>query len=128
METKKNLIYADECYRIMGLIFQVFNDIGYGHKENFYQKALAKVFNTDNVPFREQLRCKLKYKGEDLGLYIFDFLVFDKIIIEIKQKNYLSYKDIQQVYKYLKAASLKLGLIVTFTSKGVKYKRIVNLD
>lgn len=112
----------------MGLIFQVFNDLGYGHKENFYQKALVKTFLEYKIPFKEQLRCKLKYKGENLGLYIFDFLVFDKIVIEIKQKNYLSYKDIQQIYRYLKAANLKLGLIVTFTSKGVRYKRIVNLQ
>jgi GxxExxY protein len=126
-ETKSNLIYADECYQIMGLIFEVFNVLGYGHKESFYQKAIAKSFLDNNIKFKEQVKCKLKYKERDLGIYILDFLVFDKIVIELKQRDFFSKKDIDQLYKYLKATKLKLGLIVHFTGSGVRYKRIVNL-
>ena len=128
MKTKKNLIYAEECYKIMGVVFKVFKELGFGHRENFFQKALAKNFKDNDFEFKEQLRCKVKYKGEDLGIYIFDFLIFNKIILEIKQRNFISSKDINQLYKYLKAANLKLGIIVTFTSGGVRYKRVVNLD
>lgn len=111
----------------MGLIFEVFNELGYGHKESVYQKAIAKSFADDGIEFKEQLRYKLKYKGKELGIYIFDFLVFNNIIIELKQRDFFSSKDISQLYKYLKATGLKLGLIVHFTSKGIRYKRIVNL-
>jgi GxxExxY protein len=62
-----------------------------------------------------------------LGVYILDFLVFEKIIIELKQKSFISAKDIDQLYKYLRATNLKLGLIVTFTKEGAKCKRVVNL-
>jgi GxxExxY protein len=126
-KTETNLIYADECYQIMGLIFEVFNVLGYGHKESFYQKAVAKAFSDNRIKFKEQLRCKLQYKEKELGVYILDFLVFDKIIIELKQRDFFSRKDINQLYKYLKVTGLKMGLIVHFTSKGVRYKRIVNL-
>ncbi|MFZ2975003.1 MAG: GxxExxY protein [Candidatus Moraniibacteriota bacterium] len=127
METKNNLIYADECYQIMGIVFKVYNELGFGHKENYYQKALAEEFKNNKISFKEQLRCKLKYKDKDVGLYILDFLVFDRIILEIKQKNFISGKDIKQLYSYLKVMNLKLGLIITFTKDQVKYKRIVNL-
>lgn len=121
------LIYAKECYRIMGIIFDVFNELGYGHKETVYQKAIAKEFKDRKIDYKEQLKCRIKYKNEEVGFYVLDFLVFDKIVVELKQKDFLSHKDIEQIYKYLKATKLSLGLIVTFTSKGVRYKRIVNI-
>jgi len=120
-------MYADESYRMMEIVFDVFNKLGYGHKESLYQKALAEGFSKNNIDFKEQLRCKLQYRGKDVGLYILDFLVFDKIVLEIKQKNFISRKDISQLYQYLKATDLKLGIIVTFTPDQVRYKRIVNI-
>lgn len=127
MKPTKNLIYAEECYQLMGIIFKVFKKLGFGHKENFYQKALSEEFENNNIDFKEQLRCKVKYKNKELGTYILDFLVFEKIIIELKQRNFISPRDIDQLYKYLKATNLKLGLIVTFTKEGAKCKRVVNL-
>jgi GxxExxY protein len=56
MKTKKNLIYADECYHLMGIIFKVFKKLGFGHKESFYQKALAEEFKDNDINFKEQLR------------------------------------------------------------------------
>ena len=127
MKTKRELIYADECYKIVGIIFGVFNEVGYGYKENYYQKAIAKEFEKNNIDFKEQLRAKVKFKNEDLGILILDFLVFGKIVIELKQKRYFSQRDINQLYSYLKAMNLRLGLLVYFTKDGVRYKRIVNL-
>ncbi len=62
-----------------------------------------------------------------VGRYYFDFLIEDKIILEIKVRNYFSKKDIEQLNSYLKATRLKLGIIAHFTRAGVKLKRIVNL-
>jgi GxxExxY protein len=128
MSAKTNLLYAEECYRIMGLVFRVFNEIGSGHKESFYQKAIARSFRDSEIEFEEQLRCKLKYKGEDLGIYILDFLVFNKIILELKQRDYFSQKDIKQLHRYLKVTGLRLGIIIHFTNNGVRYKRILNIN
>lgn len=125
---RRDLIYADECYKIMGLIFEVFHNFGYGHKEKIYQKAIAEIFRQNKINFKEQASAKLKLGEKYLGIYYLDFIVLDKIVIEIKQRNFFSRKDIQQLYSYLKATGLKLGIIVHFTQKGVQYKRIVNLN
>jgi len=127
VKTKRELIYADECYKIVGIIFGVFNEVGFGYKESFYQKAIAKAFEKNNIDFKEQLRAKVKFRDEDLGILILDFLVQNKIVIELKQKRYFSQRDINQLYSYLKATNLKLGLLVYFTKDGIRYKRIVNL-
>lgn len=70
---------------------------------------------------------KIEFNGEVIGKYFLDFLVEDKIIVEIKQGNYFSKSHIEQIHNYLKANNLKLGLLANFTMNGVKIKRIVNL-
>ncbi|MCX6762059.1 MAG: GxxExxY protein [Candidatus Moranbacteria bacterium] len=127
MRAREELIYKEECYKIIGLIFEVFNNVGYGHKEKFYQKAVANIFTENGITLKEQLKARVKFKGKEIGYYLFDFLVLDRIVIELKQKNYFSKKDIEQLYSYLKAVNLKLGILVYFTNDGIRYKRIVNI-
>jgi len=127
VKNKITLIYKDECYQIIGVCFEVYNKIGYGHKEKFYQEAIAQGFQEKKIEFKRELKAKVRFKEKDLGVYYFDFLVFDKIVVEIKKRNYFSIKDINQLRAYLKAVRLKLGLLIHFTNTGVKYRRIVNL-
>ncbi len=125
--SRKDLIYADLCYKIVGVLFSVWSDIGIGHKESFYQKATAEGLKEIHLKFKEQLPVKIRYKNKYIGIYYFDFLVGDKIVLEIKVRNYFSKKDIEQLYSYLKAKNLKLGIIAHFTRTGVKFKRVVNI-
>jgi GxxExxY protein len=125
---RSDLIYKDECYKIIGIIFDVFNDIGYGHKEKFCQNAIAEAFKENNINFKRELKARISYKGKEVGYYMFDFLVYNKIVVELKHRNYFTKKDIDQLYSYLKAMKLKLGMLVYFTRDGIRYKRIVNLD
>jgi GxxExxY protein len=127
-QTKRNdLIYADLCYQLMGVLFEIWKNIGFGHKEKIYEKAIAKSLENAKIEFKEQVPVKINFKGKFIGIYYFDFLINDKIVLEIKVRNYFSKKDIDQLYSYLKARALKLGIIAHFTRTGVKFKRIVNL-
>jgi len=121
------VIYPNLSYEIVGILFDVWNTVGYGHKESFYQKAIAKNFEDRNIPFKEQVGVRLKYRSREIGIYFLDFLIEDKIILEIKKREYFSKKDIDQVYAYLKATKLKLGIIAHFTKSGVKFRRVLNL-
>ncbi|PIS29970.1 MAG: hypothetical protein COT41_03880 [Candidatus Portnoybacteria bacterium CG08_land_8_20_14_0_20_40_83] len=69
----------------------------------------------------------MNYKNKPIGIYYFDFLIDDKIVLEIKVRDYFSKKDITQLYSYLKAKNLKLGIIAHFTKTGVKFKRVANI-
>lgn len=127
MRTKKDIIYADETYEIIGMMYGVWDKIGFGHKEFFYQKAVAEIFRKNNKKYKEQIRLKVKMNNVEIGEYVLDFLYEDKIVIELKQGNIFSKRYINQIYSYLKVTGLKLGLLVNFTREGVKFKRIVNL-
>ena len=124
---RKDLIYPELCYKIIGILFVVWTELGFGHKESFYQNALVEEFKNANLNFKEQLPVKIMYKNKKIGIYYFDFLIENKMILELKVRNFFSQKDIRQLYSYLKAKDLKLGLIAHFTQSGVKFKRVVNL-
>lgn len=124
----EKLIYSDLSYKIIGSLFEVWNQLSFGHKEKFYQKALAEDFRMKEINFIEQAPAKIKYGEKIIGMYYFDFLIEDKVVLELKVRNYFSKKDIDQLYSYLKAKELKLGIIAHFTKTGVKFKRIVNLS
>ena len=120
-------MYSDLSYKVIGVLFEVWNNVGVGHKEKFYQKAVARELEISKTNFKEQLPAKIEYKGKFLGLYYFDFLIEDKMILEIKVRNFFSKKDIEQLYSYLKSKNLKLGMIAHFTRTGVKFKRVLNI-
>lgn len=128
MELKrKDLIYPKTCYKIIGILFDVYNELGSGYQEKYYQRAIASAFRKNKIIFKEQVYTPLKYAGSKIGNYYLDFLIADKIILEIKRGNYFARTNIQQVFAYLKANNLKLGILVNFTTSGIKFKRIVNL-
>lgn len=121
------VIYKELSYKIVGTIFEVFRELGYGFKERYYEDAIAKEFRNNNIKFRRQIPCKLMYKGEAIGNYRFDFLIEDKIVVELKRGDYFSKNNITQALQYLKASNLKLAILVNITNEGVKFKRILNI-
>lgn len=125
---KKDIIYAKECFEIIGFAYDVWDAVGYGHKEKIYQSALAEIFRKNKKEFDEQLKVRIKMGEKDLGIYVLDFLYDKKIVIELKQGDVFSRQDFKQIYAYLRATNLKLGLLIHFTRTGVKFKRIVNLN
>jgi len=125
---RKDLVYPELCYQIIGILFAVWTEMGFGHKEKIYQNAIEQGFIQSDIKFRRELPAKIQFKGKAVGVYYFDFLVDEKVVLEIKVRNFFSKKDITQLYSYLKALKLKLGIIAHFTRTGVKFKRIVNLN
>jgi GxxExxY protein len=124
---RKDLIYPELSYRITGILFEVYNELGGGYHEKYYQKAISIALNRCNLPYKEQIHVPLKFKGINVGNYL-DFLIDDKIILEIKKGEKFTRKNIEQVYAYLKATNLKLGILANFTKTGLRFKRILNIN
>jgi GxxExxY protein len=123
---KQDLIYPELSYKLIGIAYEVFNELGFGHLEKTYQRAYAKELKTKDISFVEQVKYIVKYKGEEISHSRFDFLVEDKVIIELKKSGYMSKKNIEQISSYIKASNLKLALVIIFTPEGVRCKRVVN--
>jgi GxxExxY protein len=119
------LVYPRLSYKIIGILYEVYNSIGGGYQEKYYQKALAKEFQEKKISYKEQLPIKLAYKGDSLGIYFLDFLIEEKIILEIKVAPKFYPRDVKQVLGYLKAKNLELGILACFGRNGLQYKRIL---
>ena len=108
-----------------GAIFTVYNELGFGHKENIYQKALIKEFEALNIPYKKEVGLDVKYKSDIIGKYRPDFAIGDKIIVELKSVEFMpkSYED--QLVHYLKTTGYSLGFLVNFGSSRLYIKRLI---
>lgn len=120
-----DLLYADLTYIIRRAIFNVYNSLGFGHKENVYQKSLEKEFKTLDIPYMKEVSLKVSYKGEVVGNYRPDFVVNEKVIIEIKALEFMPKAIESQLLNYLKATGYSLGLLVNFGGTKVIIKRLI---
>jgi GxxExxY protein len=125
---RNDLIYPVLSYSIVGILFEVYNNLGPGHKEKYYQKAVAVAFRAAKTSFKEQVYSPVIFKDKDVGSYFLDFLIESKIVLEIKSGEKFLKQNISQIYSYLKIKNLKLGILANFTKEGLKFKRIVNLN
>ena len=126
MIQKQDLIYPELSYQLVGLAYNVFNELGHGHLEKIYQKAYAKELKEAGIVFKEQAPYQVIYKEEVIGNNYLDFLIEEKVIIELKRSDFYSKKYIDQVSNYIKVSNLKLAILINFTTNGVRIKRIVN--
>lgn len=124
-DKKPNLVYADTTHKVSGAIFTVYNTLGFGHKEEIYQKSLSKEFTTLNIPFKQQVHLKVMYKNESVGNYRPDFLIEEKIILEIKAVEFMPKSFETQLLHYMKTTGVILGLLVNFGSTKLFIKRLI---
>ncbi len=121
-----NLLYEQESYNIIGAMMEVHKTLGCGFLEAVYQEALALEFERRNIPFEQEKRINISYKGVLLKKYYeADFLCYGKIIIELKALSALTSEHESQLLNYLKATELQLGFLANFGEKSLKYKRMI---
>ncbi len=123
----KKILHPKLSYQIVGLLFAVYNELGCDYQEKYYQRAVAQALKNSGISFKEQVLVPLEFQGKNIGRYFLDFLIEEKIILEIKRGDHFSIGNIRQIYCYLKATNLDLGILANFTSTGIRYKRIVNI-
>lgn len=126
MKDKKDLIYPELSYKIVGLLYAVHNHFGGGLREKSYEKALEIAFKESGIAYKSQMNVPLKFRGVKVADRFADFLVEDKIILELKSGERFTAEFIKQISEYLKESKLKLGLLVNFGKERVTIKRVVN--
>ena len=119
------LLYSDLTYKIRKAVFNVYNTLGYGHKEQIYQKALMEELTILDIPYKAQPNIKVSYKDKNVGNYIPDFLIDNRIIIEIKALEIFPVSLEKQLIYYLKSTGYRLGLLVNFGLPKLVIKRLI---
>lgn len=122
----KKIIEPKLSYKIMSVLFKVHSELGGRYQEKYYQRAIAKGLEKANIKFKKELPINITFEGSNIGKYFLDFIIEDKIILEVKTAPELSPTDFKQVSAYLKAKKLELGIIANFRGPKLTYKRILN--
>jgi GxxExxY protein len=123
-EIHERILYREECHAIQGAIFEVYREMGCGFLESVYQECLENEFRKTGVPFIAQKELHVVYKGDTLKqTYKSDFICYGKIILELKSANDIAAEHKAQLFNYLKASGLRLGLLANFSH----YPRVQNI-
>lgn len=122
----EDILYKELSYKIVGCAFEMYNTVGFGYLEKHYQAILAQIFDKSTIRYKKELFGRIVINDRIIAKYYLDFLVEDKVIVELKVAKDFYDKHVSQVLTYLKAHNLKLGIIVLITKDGIKIKRIAN--
>ena len=126
MEKKKQeLIFKEEVYQIVGAAMNVLNTLGHGLLEKPYENAMVVELEEQGIPYSQQQKFEVIYKGVNVGNYIPDLIVFDKIIVELKTVEFLANVHRAQLINYLKIANHKVGVLLNFSKPKLQWERLV---
>ena len=121
-----DLIYKEECYKLVGLCMEVHRALGKGHDEVVYKDALVVELQLAQIPFEREKKFEISYKGVVLPHHYFaDFVIWGSILFEAKAAEKLSDAHVKQVLNYLAASKLRLGLLVNFGADSLEWKRVI---
>jgi len=120
-----DLVYPELSYKIVGILYKIYNKLGGGYQEKYYQQALKREFFAENIPFLEQVKVDLNYNGKMIGRYYLDFMIDHKIVLELKTTPAFSSRDVMQVLNYLKQGNLELGILASLNRNTIIFKRIL---
>jgi GxxExxY protein len=119
------LILKDEVYAIVGAAIEVLNGIGHGLIEKPYENALVVEFKLRNIPFSQQVRFPVNYKGVQVGEFIPDLIAFDSVIVDAKVIDRITDHERGQMINYLRIAKKRVGVIANFKHPKLEWERIV---
>ncbi len=104
---------------------EVHKTFGSGFLESVYEEALAIEFDLRKIRYERQKGIDVFYKGLLAKQFVCDFLVGEKVLVELKALKAITGVEEAQLLNYLKATGLELGLLINFGEQSLKYKRLV---
>lgn len=121
------LLYKELSFSVQGAFMEVRKNFGPGHKEIVYQNALQEELSDRNIPFEKEKNINIysPKTGNKVGNYRVDFLIDDKIIVELKAVDLIPRNFLDQIYSYLRNSKYELGYFVNFKSPKLYIKRFI---
>jgi len=127
----KNTI--NSCYKnseitskIIGCALKVHTTLGNGFQEVIYQRCLAIEMEKQGIKFSRELEMPIYYESINVGARRVDFLIEEKVIVELKAISKLEDIQLAQALNYLEAYKLETGLLINFGSKSLEFRRVSN--
>ena len=118
------MVNADLTYRIIGCAMKFHRTLGAGFQEVIYQRALAIEMGRAGIDFGREVEQPILYDGVEIGSRRADFIVGNRVVVELKALTALENLHLAQVKNYVVAYGLELGLLLNFGGQSLEYRRI----
>ncbi|HOW36588.1 MAG TPA: GxxExxY protein [Candidatus Omnitrophota bacterium] len=115
--------HKELSYKLVGCFYDVYNELGPAHKEQIYHESLKICFEERGIKYVDKPRIKIRFHGKHVGVYEPDFVIDDKIIVEIKSLLNLPKVFEKQLFYYLSGTEYKLGYLVNFGNESIDIRR-----
>jgi GxxExxY protein len=122
--TRVELYEGELTHSVIGAFYEVHNNLGFGFLERFYVMALERELLERGHRVAREVSVNVFYKGQELGSQRLDLIVDEKLVVETKATSDLHRSATRQLYNYLKATNLELGLVLHFGPQARFYRVI----
>lgn len=119
-------LYQELTYKLRGIFFEVYNQLGPRLPEKIYQRAIIQELKSHKIPHETEKIINIKYKDARVGQQRLDLVIDDKIIVEIKATDSMHSLFEKQTIAYLKVSRYKLALLVNFGCDKIIIKRYIH--
>ncbi len=122
---EEKLLFKDEVFQIIGCAIEVLNTRGHGTVEKPYENAMVVEFALRQIPFKQQPVFDVLYKGQRVGAFVPDLVVFNSIVVDTKVIDRITDHERGLMLNYLRITNLRVGVILNFKHRKLEWERIV---
>ena len=124
MQEQAGFKHQELTKRIIGVFFEVYNELGHGFLESIYQEAMEIALTSCGLSITPQMPVPVYFRGRQIGDFRADLIVEQIVILELKAARTLDPAHEAQLLNYLRATDIELGLLLNFGSKP-QFKRLI---
>ena len=118
------LQHGELTEKIIGVFYDVYNELGYGFLESVYEESLVISLREADLRFERQLAIPVWFRGHQVGQFRGDILVEGKVLLELKSTRTLEAAHEAQLLHYLKSTEIEIGLLLNFGSRP-QFRRLL---
>jgi len=118
--------HSEITEKVIGASMKVHQKMRNGYQERIYHSCLSIELKKSGLAFSEEVELPIFYENTEVGKRRADFLVENKIIVEIKAVSELTDTHLAQALNYLEVLHLEIGLLINFGAKSLEFRRVIN--
>ncbi len=109
--------YSELTEQIIGIFYEVYNELGAGFLEKVYEEAMMVIFRERGIAFQQQASIPVWFHGQQIGFYDADLVVNGVVLLELKACKALDSSHEAQLLHYLRSTEIEIGLLLNFGPK-----------
>ncbi len=120
--------YQELTEKLIGIFYEVYNELGFGFLESVYEKAYRMILAEQGIRFEQQPAMSVRFHGIEIGEFRADIIVESLVILEFKAARAIENSHERQLYNYLRATDLEVGLLFNFGPRPLFRRLILEND